>query len=154
MRLFAATLAAAARAYVPPDYYDADRRLQTGGALPVVNSTSIKRDGQGRMNYTYLSPAPFGFPGHTDNIWALLCPDILLHDQNSNQLAAAYLHFDPDYYDDDRLRYSDAPFDVVAGSYNPGARTLVMAGTASVAHYQQQLRTVLRAAALFLGAPR
>ena len=53
----------------------------------------MKPNGQGRMNYTYMSPYPFNFRDH-DNPWVALCPDLTISDPSSTQLTAAYVHFD------------------------------------------------------------
>ena len=101
-----------------------ERRL----ALPIVNSSgAMNLMGQGRMEYTYLSPRPFNFREH-DNPWILLCGDIEIYDLSSSDLTAAFLHFDPATWKDDALRYPGTVPEV-HGSYDERSRTMTLEAT-------------------------
>ena len=101
-----------------------ERRL----ALPIVNSSgAMNLMGQGRMEYTYLSPRPFNFREH-DNPWTLLCGDIEIYDLSSSDLTAAFLHFDPATWKDDALRYPGTVPEV-HGSYDERSRTMTLEAT-------------------------
>ena len=101
-----------------------ERRL----ALPIVNSSgAMNLMGQGRMEYTYLSPRPFNFREH-DNPWTLLCGDIEIYDLSSSDLMAAFLHFDPATWKDDALRYPGTVPEV-HGSYDERSRTMTLEAT-------------------------
>jgi hypothetical protein len=125
-----------------------ERRL----ALPIVNSSgAMNLMGQGRMEYTYLSPRPFNFREH-DNPWTLLCGDIEIYDLSSSDLTAAFLHFDPATWKDDALRYPGTVPEV-HGSYDERSRTMTLEATggelrrhnreAKITHFRDALRTVL-----------
>mmetsp|Transcript_18644 Transcript_18644/g.49422 ORF Transcript_18644/g.49422 Transcript_18644/m.49422 type:complete len:271 (-) Transcript_18644:944-1756(-) len=125
-----------------------ERRL----ALPIVNSSgAMNLMGQGRMQYTYLSPRPFNFREH-DNPWILLCGDIEIYDLSSSDLTAAFLHFDPATWKDDALRYPGTVPEV-HGSYDERSRTMTLEATggelrrhnreAKITHFRDALRTVL-----------
>lgn len=125
-----------------------ERRL----ALPIVNSSgAMNLMGQGRMEYTYLSPRPFNFREH-DNPWILLCGDIEIYDLSSSDLTAAFLHFDPATWKDDALRYPGTVPEV-HGSYDERSRTMTLEATggelrrhnreAKITHFRDALRTVL-----------